>query len=109
VIIFLKVVILIMLFVVVARAMGPVVVLFVSIYTTTLVMPSGMLAPPYHLNQSFYCDYFYQSGGTNYTFRGGASSGGFYCGVFYVGLHRSSGYASWSIGAALSFKPWYYL
>ena len=53
---------------------------------------------------SFYCDYFYQSSGITYTFRGGYSDNGLDCGFTSVALYRASSYASWSIDAALSFK-----
>jgi len=50
-IIFIKVIIQIILFVVVFRAVGSIVVFSVFIYMQLLVLPVGTVAPPYHLNQ----------------------------------------------------------
>ena len=52
----------------------------------------------------FYCDYFAQSSGTHYAYRGGLSYSGLNCGFAYVYLNSASGYTYWRIGAALSFK-----
>ena len=40
----------------------------------------------------------------HYAIRGGSSSHGFYCGVFYIGLHSAASGSGWSSGAALSFE-----
>ena len=56
---------------------------------------------PYEI---FYCDYFYQSGTTHYTTRGGAFNGGFICGAFAIGLAGAFNYTGTQIGASLSFK-----
>lgn len=40
----------------------------------------------------------------HYTFRGGHSGLGAYCGVFYVYLRNAAGATSWNLGAALSFR-----
>ena len=49
IIIFIKIVVQIILCVVVPREVVSIVVLFVLVYTITLVVPVGTLAPPYHL------------------------------------------------------------
>ena len=64
---------------------------------------AGTMAPPYHLK--LYVYYFSQSSDTHYSVRGGHSGNGFYCGFTFVHLIRGSGFASWGVGAALSFKP----
>jgi len=53
---------------------------------------------------SFYCDYFTQRSGTNYSLRGGGSNDGAICGIFYIVIYYSSSAASWRSGASLSFK-----
>ena len=68
----------------------------------------GVLAPPYHLNRSFYCDYFYQNSGSRYSYRGGNCTLGFYCGFTSVVLSYDSGAASWVRGATISFKQYMY-
>lgn len=54
---------------------------------------------------TYYCDYFWQSSGTRYAFRGGNCYGGLNCGAFYVGLDVPQSYAGWAMGAAPSCKP----
>lgn len=52
-----------------------------------------------------YSDYFYQNrNSTYYLIRGGASSGGAVCGVFYVYARNNASVSDWGLGAALSFK-----
>jgi len=51
VIILLKVMVLIILIVVVARIVVSIVVLSILVYHILLVVPTGVLAPPYHLNK----------------------------------------------------------
>jgi len=91
-----------MLFVVVALIMDSIVVLFILI-STTLVIPVGMLAPPYHLNYSIKIS-IYKATSTTYALRGGGCSNGFSCGFAFVGFGNASGSAYWFFGAALSFK-----
>jgi len=93
-----------MLFVVVSRAIASIVVLPLFASTAALVLPPGTLAPPYHLNRSFYCDYFGQSSGAHYVRRGGRCTNGFNCGFTYISLGDGFGTANWYTGAALSFK-----
>lgn len=40
---------------------------------------------------------------THYSFRGGSSDIGTYCGAFYVYIRSTDSTAYWGIGAALSF------
>jgi len=87
--------------VVVLLGLVSLVVCFLLMVVLVLVQQTGTMAPPYHLNLWYY---FYQSNNTNYTFRGGHSGYGFYCGVFCVYLNGVSGIARWTLGAALSFK-----
>ena len=96
-----------MLFVVVPVIVVSIVVSLLFISVVALVLSTGVVAPPYHLNHifSFYCDYFSQSSGAHYARRGGDSTAGLYCGAFCVSLGSYSGAASWYFGAALSFKP----
>ena len=54
---------------------------------------------------SYYCDYFYQSSGAHYAFRGGHCGSGLYCGFAYVNLYANFSTVAWNLGAALSFKP----
>jgi len=85
--------------------MASIVVLSLLISTTALVIPTGSMAPPYHLNQSFYCDYFYQSSSDHYAIHGDKCDDGLRCGVFSASLNDYSGRNRWYIGAAISFKP----
>jgi len=92
--------------VVVSLGMTFIVVALVLTSTTTIIMPAGVLALPYHLNKgSYYCDYFSQSSGTRYSIRGGNCSAGSNCGFVYVHLSVSFSNYSWNRGAAISFKP----
>ena len=55
---------------------------------------------------TFYSDYFYQSrSSSRYVYRGGDSSGGSYCGAFFVLAGSAASATLWNRGAALSFKP----
>jgi hypothetical protein len=87
-----------MLFVVVARALSLIVVSLMLFSTVSIVLPTGTLAPPYHLNL------VYKATSTTYVYRGGTCSNGFACGFAYVHLYFSFSNASWGYGAALSFK-----
>lgn len=46
---------------------------------------------------------------THYTLHGGDSSNGIYCGSFYVHAYRDASYIYFGVGAALSFKFYFYL
>jgi len=104
VIILFKLLVLIILFVVEPVVMVFVVALFMLISVTHPARQPGILAQPYHLNQSFYCDYFYQSSNDHYIYRGGHSGASFSCGIFCVRLNSAFSGSSWNSGAALSFK-----
>ena len=84
-----------MLFVVVARALGSLVVLSILVSTVTLLLPTGTLAPHYHLNKAT---------STTYALSGGRCTSGFYCGFAFVDASGVFSWSSWNAGAALSFK-----
>jgi hypothetical protein len=54
---------------------------------------------------SFYCDYFYQTNGINYSIRGDHSNHGNFCGIFCLYIGSTYSLNTWSTGASLSFKP----
>lgn len=55
---------------------------------------------------SYYCDTcLYNATGTRFELVGGHSDHGARCGAFYSHLHFGTGNVSWTIGAAVSYKP----
>jgi hypothetical protein len=84
-----------MLFMVAAVVLNSIVVSLVFALVLHFLGPTGVLAPPYHLNKAT---------STTYAFRGGFSNIGLACGVFYVHLSVSFSNTGWYRGAALSFK-----
>ena len=74
-----------------------IVVFSMLVYTVRFLLPTGILALPYHLNKATSTAY--------YAFRGGYSDPGLYCGAFCVVASNTWSYTSWYRGAALSFKP----
>ncbi len=88
---------LIMLFVVVARAMVPFVGRSMLLCTALLPIRTGTLALPYHSNQYI----------THYALRGSDSNYGSRCGAFCVGLGGTASTPYWFYGSVLSFKTKY--
>ena len=72
------------------------IVVFSLLSTAVALVPTGTMAPPYHLNKA--------TSTTYYAIHGGYCSYGFYCGVFSIVLSASFSWTNWGDGAALSFK-----
>jgi hypothetical protein len=81
-----------MLFMVALLTMVPLVVSFILVLGMLLVLQFGTV-------ELLYCASYY-------TYRGGRSSGGAACGVFFVAADTGAGSTRWYIGAALSFKTY---